>query len=96
MVHIAQHFCNIYGANNDGGAKRVLGGIGPQTPDRQWYCDNRDIARYYFECAHQHRGEITTLCRKHYYQYQDQITFCPRCNIPPNDHKCNVAIREVS
>lgn len=95
-VHIGKRFCNVYGGEWDGGAKRVLGGLGPQTPARQWYCDSSDLNRYYLECAHGHRGPITLLCRRHFHQYDGKIEFCPRCNIPPNDHRCKVAIREVS
>lgn len=94
-LHIRNQYCNIYGGEWDGGAKAVLGGIGPQTPSVQWYCETRAVARYYMECAHGHRGPLMYLCRKHYHQYQDKVTFCPKCN-DNHDHKCQVTIYEKS
>lgn len=94
-LHVAKRFCNIYGAGWDGGAKRVLGGIGPQKPAHQWNCENQELNRYFLECEHGHRGDITLICRTHYLQYQRKIQFCPRCNAT-DDHRCDVTIREVS
>lgn len=92
---ITDDWCNVYGGEWDGGAKRVLGGIGPQVPDRQWFCPTRATARYYMECPHGHRGDLMKLCRKHFWQYRDAVTFCPRCNAN-DDHKCQIIIREAS
>lgn len=89
-------FCNIFGGENDGGAKAVLGGIGPQKPDRQWYCPTKAIGRYVMECEHGHRGQIMHLCAKHFREFGDAVTFCPKCNTNAPGHKCKLVMREVS
>lgn len=94
-LYIKKRFCNIFGAENDGGAKRVLGGIGPQTPERQWYCPFVPTGRYRMECEHGHRGQIMEICTKHYKQFADAVTFCPRCQLK-DPHKCSLKIVEVS
>lgn len=88
-------WCNIYGGEWDGGAKRVLGGIGPQTPSKQWYCPTPAIGRYRAKCEHGHQGQPMDLCQAHLNQYRDQIRFCPRCNAN-DDHKCKLLITEMS
>lgn len=96
-LHIKKKFCNIFGGENDGGAKRVLGGIGPQTPDKQWFCPSLSIGRYRMECEHGHKGQIMELCRKHLTEFRDQVKFCPRCNqTEKNAHKCSLKIEELS
>ena len=95
VEYLADDWCNVYGGEWDGGAKRVLGGIGPQKPDRQWYCPTRSVARYFMECEHGHTGPTMKLCRKHYHQYQGKVEFCPRCNAD-DDHRCKIMIREKS
>jgi hypothetical protein len=89
-------WCNIFGGENDGGAKAVLGGIGPQRPDRQWYCPTRAIGRYQMECAHGHHGQIMHLCAKHIKEFGRAVTFCPACNTNAPGHKCDLVMTEVS
>lgn len=111
-LHIKKKFCNIFGGENDGGAKRVLGGIGPQTPSKQWFC-NHEIntaclpasgkglalagGRYRMECAHGHKGQIMELCGHHLAEFRTAVSFCPRCNQEPKtSHKCSLKIVELS
>lgn len=89
-------FCNIFGGENDGGAKAVLGGIGPQTPARQWICKNKSIGRYTMECEHGHKGQIMHLCGSHKKEFGDAVTFCPSCNTNAPGHKCKLTMTEVS
>ncbi len=96
MSVLIRHRCNMFGAENEGGA-RALGGL--DTTSRithQWYCETADVLRYFMECEHGHRGQPFFACRKHYHEFRNKVEFCPRCNIPPNDHKCQVVMREVS
>lgn len=88
--------CNIYGGENDGGAKRVLGGLDERSPARQWYCKEISIGRFRMHCEHGHVGQEMPLCLSHFLQYKDAVSFCPRCNIPPSDHRCKLELREVS
>jgi len=88
-------FCNIFGGENDGGAKRVLGGIGDQRPARQWYCENRSIGRFRMRCFHGHQGQIMQICEKHLNEFRTAATFCPRCQLD-TPHKCRLKIQEVS
>jgi len=90
-------FCNIFG-DDINGAKRILGGLEDATGRRvqQWYCTHRSIGRFRMECAHGHKGQLMKLCQKHLTMYSDKIVFCPRCNIPPNDHKCKISIKALS
>lgn len=93
---LLSRWCNIYGGENDGGAKAVLGGIGPQTPDKQWWCGTRSIGRYTMACPHGHHGQIMDLCMAHLTQYRDKVTFCPSCNTNAPGHKCQLIMCEVS
>jgi hypothetical protein len=93
---LLSQWCNIFGGENDGGAKAVLGGIGPQTPARQWYCPTKAIGRYVMTCEHGHKGQIMHLCGKHKAQFGDAVTFCPKCNTNPPGHKCKLIMTEVS
>lgn len=93
---LLSRWCNIFGGENDGGAKRVLGGLGPQTPARQWYCPTKSIGRYRMQCAHGHQGQIMDLCAKHVKEFGKAVTFCPRCNAEPPGHKCGLIMTEVS
>lgn len=93
---LLQQRCNVYGAENDGGAERLLGGLSSSAPSRQWYCSNVSEGRFRMECEHGHRGQVMPLCRKHFQQYSHSVTFCPRCNMEPPGHKCDLVIRAVS
>lgn len=93
---ILTQWCNIFGGENDGGAKAVLGGIGPQTPDRQWYCPTKSIGRYVMTCPHGHHGQIMHLCGKHLDEFKTAVSFCPPCNSNPPGHKCGLIMTEVS
>lgn len=97
---IMTEWCNIFGGEWDGGAKRVLGGLGPQTPSKQWYCPTPSIGHFRMRCEHGHQGQIMHLCQSHLDQFKDAVTFCPACN-NSNDankpgHKCKLTISEVS
>lgn len=90
-------WCNIFGGENDGGAKAVLGGIGPQKPDRQWYCPTRSIGRYQMQCEHGHKGQIMHLCAKHVKEFGGgAVKFCPKCNTNAPGHKCTLTLEELS
>lgn len=89
-------WCNIFGGENDGGAKAVLGGIGPQTPDKQWYCGTKAVGRYTMACEHAHHGQIMHLCNKHLQEFRTAVSFCPACNTNPPGHKCHLVMMEVS
>ena len=93
---ILTQWCNIFGGENDGGAKAVLGGIGPQTPDRQWYCPTPSIGRFQMTCAHGHRGQIMHLCQKHFSEFRTDVSFCPKCNTNPPGHRCQLALEALS
>jgi hypothetical protein len=95
-LQLMTQWCNIFGGENDGGAKAVLGGIGPQTPARQWICKTPSIGRYVMECAHGHRGQIMHLCAAHKKEFGNAVTFCPKCNTNAPGHKCNLVMTEVS
>jgi hypothetical protein len=89
-------WCNIYG-DDINGAVRVNGGLETGKAWKQWYCPNKMIGRFRMVCEHGHRGQIMKLCQSHYNQYSGgKVTFCPRCNIPPNDHKCRLDMVPVS
>jgi hypothetical protein len=93
---LARKWCNIFGGENDGGAKAVLGGIGPQSPSTQWYCPTRSIGRYVMTCYHGHKGQIMHLCGKHLAEFRTAVTFCPACNTNPPGHKCRLKMEELS
>lgn len=95
-ILIKTQWCNIFGGENDGGAKAVLGGIGPQQPDRQWYCPIPAIGRYQMFCEHGHKGQIMHLCGKHFRQFRADVTFCPACNSNPPGHKCSLTLEGLS
>jgi hypothetical protein len=91
-------WCNIFG-DDINGAQRILGGLESATGKKvqQWYCPTRSIGRFRMQCAHGHKGQIMKLCQKHLTEFSGgKIVFCPRCNIPPNDHKCKVEIKALS
>lgn len=88
-------FCNIFG-DDINGAKRVLGGLGEQAPERQWYCPSRYIGRYRMECEHGHRGQVMKLCGKHLREFGRSVTYCPRCNAEPPGHNCNLKLEMMS
>lgn len=93
---ILTQWCNIFGGENDGGAKAVLGGIGPQEPSRQWYCPTPSIGRYQMSCPHGHHGQIMHLCGKHFREFRTAVTFCPACNTNSPGHKCALVMEGLS
>lgn len=93
---ILHQWCNIFGGENDGGAKAVLGGIGPQEPSTQWFCGQLSIGRYVMSCYHGHKGQIMHLCGKHLAEFRVAVSFCPACNNNPPGHKCSLKMEEVS
>jgi hypothetical protein len=48
------------------------------------------------ECEHGHRGQVMKLCGKHYREFKDKVTFCPRCNTNLPGHKCNLKLVTLS
>jgi|SRR6267378_5831196 len=93
---ILTKWCNIFGGENDGGAKAVMGGIGPQTPATQWFCPTPSIGRYQMTCEHGHKGQIMHLCGKHVAEFGTAVKFCPACNTNAPGHKCNLIMKELS
>lgn len=87
-------FCNIFG-DDINGARRVLGGLGSKA-DQQWYCPNRWMGRYRMQCEHGHQGQVMKLCTKHFREFCNKVTFCPRCNAEPPGHKCSLTLETVS
>lgn len=93
---IKRDFCEIFG-NDINGAVRVLGGLDERKPTKQWYCPNRSEGKFIMVCEHGHRGRVFLCCFKHLQEFgRGQVQFCPRCNIPPNDHKCTVKAERMS
>lgn len=94
---LLHQWCNVYGVET-GGAARILGGLVDPTGQKvtQWYCAKLSIGRYRMECEHGHRGQIMPLCASHVSQYSAGVSFCPRCNIPPEDHRCSLTLVPVS
>lgn len=88
-------WCNIFGDSTNG-AERVLGGLSDARPDRQWYCPTRSVVRVRMVCEHGHKGQVMKLCQKHYTEFNGKVKFCPRCNIPPNDHQCTLRMETVA
>lgn len=88
-------FCNIFG-DDINGAKKVLGGLGEQTPERQWYCSNRYQGRYRMSCEHGHQGQIMKLCPKHFNEFRVAVSYCPPCNASPPGHNCSLTLKMVS
>ena len=92
---ILNGFCNIFG-DDINGATKVLGGLGNQAPDKQWYCPSRWVGRYRMTCEHGHRGQVMKLCKKHVTEFSGKVTFCPRCNAEPPGHKCKLVMEEMN
>jgi hypothetical protein len=93
---LRRDFCDIFG-NDINGAVRVLGGLDERKPTKQWYCPNHSVGKYRMVCEHGHVGPTMKLCVRHYNEFgTGEVRFCPRCNIPPNDHKCTVKAERVS
>lgn len=94
---LLRQWCNVFGYET-GGAARVLGGLTDTTGRRvtQWSCPTLSVGRFRMECEHGHVGQIMPLCMAHWTQYKSGVSFCPRCNIPPNDHRCKLKLVPVS
>lgn len=94
---LLRQWCNVYGMET-GGAARILGGLTDPKGQRvtQWMCQRLSIGRFRMVCFHGHQGQIMPLCSAHWQQYKSGVSFCPRCNIPPNDHRCALTLVTVS
>lgn len=95
MVAVLTTHCNIFGAESGGG--RMLGGLDDRKPSVQWFCPNVSVGRFRMTCEHGHKGQIMELCERHYRQFSGgAVQFCPRCNIPPGDHRCKIQLKPLS
>jgi len=94
---VLTEWCNPFGFET-GGATRYLGGeITPGAQVTQWNCKKPAIGRYRMTCEHGHQGQLMKLCADHARQFSvREMKFCPRCNIPPNDHRCDLTLTEIS
>lgn len=93
---LLQGFCDIFG-DDVNGAKRYMGGLGDASKvDRQWYCPNRPGPRVRMECEHGHKGQVMRPCTKHFNEFRNKVTYCPRCNVEPPGHNCQLTLNTVS
>lgn len=88
-------WCDIFG-DDINGAKRITGGLGYGKVTTNWYCPTRAIGRFRMVCEHGHKGQVIKPCQKHFTEFNGKVKFCPRCNIPPNDHRCTLTMEPVS
>lgn len=90
-------WCDIFG-DDINGAKRILGGLENDNArvTTNWYCPTRAVGRFRMVCDHGHKGQVIKPCEKHRREFDGKVKFCPRCNIPPNDHRCTLRMEPVS
>jgi hypothetical protein len=101
---VVTEWCNPYGAESDGitrtarkpSDQRFLGERGHKV-FHQWSCQKRAVGHFRMICEHGHRGQMMPLCADHAGVFRKrQIEYCPRCNIPPGDHRCKITLTEIS
>jgi hypothetical protein len=105
-------YCNPYGAENPGGHSVMVGGLldGQNRVADQWYCDRPAVHRFRWVCDRGHRGQIVSLCQRHYLEFtgsdqvemnlRREISVCPRCaSLAPSPElqpKVRVRLESVS
>jgi hypothetical protein len=97
MTTLMTEWCNPYGVET-GGAARLLGGLSDASKVfHQWACKIPSIGHFRMMCEHGHKGQMMPQCANHAKQFKTRdMQFCPRCNIPPNDHRCQLSLTEIS